>query len=396
VLVLMGLLIVLPLVGAFALVRWASSACGRKGGLFRLLGITIAFIIGGICILYGYGLTFIGLPLVGNKIIVSILGVIYMLSGCLIIVVGIWNALKAGKNVQLVDEQALSSINTVLCGHNWMNMFCIACRHYYTDNSFCCCHIPDLSRNIVNKAISEGDNSFIYGNSLRLLSQTRSLKILPCFELSKNKSRYSTQRLLPEEEVKLNALYEIDVYPLIGGSEAPLSTTEDKLRAFSIAVNALEKAVVQEPGEFLWHFKLGSSYFLLGRFADAVTANSHALVLHPEDPRVEYNMATYLRAMTRAAYCGTAFRDKVENIRSMQRANGYDWSTYQDMLPFEPDTAENELRKLNITWQYAVVEAVRHFQRAIELGLPSSEVADIKAIIKAISAEFSEFDIVIK
>jgi len=217
-------------------------------------------------------------------------------------------------------------------------------------------------------------------------------KNMPCFELE---PRYSIQGLLREEEAKIDALYSAEVYPYIGGAEAPLVTTEDRQRAYWLAFQALERAVCREPGEFLWHFSLGATYFPLGRFADAVIANSHALALHPDDPRVHYNMATYLNFLTRAAYCGPAFRDMMEKMKVMQEQLKSDWRTYADVLPFNPDQSAYELQKLNITWQYAAVEAVKHFERAKALGLPSSEMEHIDTLIKAMREEFWKLGIVI-
>ncbi len=207
--------------------------------------------------------------------------------------------------------------------------------------------------------------------------------------------RYSTQRLLREEAAKIDAVFNLEVYPLIGGPKALLVTIEDKQRAYWLAVQALERAVWREPREFLWHFTLGANYYLLGRFADAVIANSHALALHPDDPRVEYNMATYLMILTRAAYCGPTFKNKVEEIKIMQEQFEFDWRTYADMLKFDPDQAAYELQKLNITWEYAATESVKHLERARELGLPSSENEHINTLIKAMREEFWNLGIVI-
>ena len=209
------------------------------------------------------------------------------------------------------------------------------------------------------------------------------------------KPRYSIQGLLREEEAKINVLYSAEVYPLIGGPEAALVTTEDRQRAYWLTAQALERAVLREPGEFLWHYSLGAKYFSLGRFADAVIANSHALALHPDDPRVEYNMATYLNVCTRAAYCGPAFKDMVEKAKVVQEQLKTDWRTFADMFPFDPDYAAYELQKLNMTWQYAASETVKHFQRAIELGLSSSEVEYINILIKEIREEFWNLGIAI-
>jgi len=72
--------------------------------------------------------------------------------------------------------------DSILCGHHWMNNFCPQCRHYYTDSSLCYCKIPDVSQDMVNKAIKEGDQSVICGKWNHPLNQCHAEHCLPCFE----------------------------------------------------------------------------------------------------------------------------------------------------------------------------------------------------------------------
>ena len=87
-----GWLMLMPLVGAFALVIYAASACGKKGGIWRLLGVLLSLVIGGICILVGYSIGIEGY-IEGTKIVTyPVLGWLSMIGGGLMAILGIWTA----------------------------------------------------------------------------------------------------------------------------------------------------------------------------------------------------------------------------------------------------------------------------------------------------------------
>jgi hypothetical protein len=122
-------------------------------------------------------------------------------------------------------------------------------------------------------------------------------------------------------------------------------------------------------------------------------ANGRALTLHPNDPRVEYALATCLRMLTRAAYCGPEFRDTV--LRMGKVFEGTESERLLAGGKFDPHEAANELQKLGITWQDAARESVKHFKKAIALGLPSSETKSINIIMESMREEFLSFDVII-
>jgi len=80
----LGWVLLLPLVGAFALTAWIARACVQKGGLWRLLGALSSLGIGGICIVVGYQFKEEG---------ITIFGWVAMVSGGLIAAIGAGSAL---------------------------------------------------------------------------------------------------------------------------------------------------------------------------------------------------------------------------------------------------------------------------------------------------------------
>jgi len=209
----------------------------------------------------------------------------------------------------------------------------------------------------------------------------------------RRKPRYTIHGFLPEEQSKLDVLYTLEVYPAIGGPQTVLFTIQDRQKVSRLAVQALERAALREPYEFLWYFALGHHYCGLGRFADAVMANERALALHPNDPRLEYALATCLRMLTRAAYCGSEFRDTMMRVSKMLRETGLE--AFLAGGKFDPDEAVKELQKLGITWEEAARESVKHFKKAIALGLPSSERKFINTIIESMREEFLMLGVII-
>jgi tetratricopeptide (TPR) repeat protein len=207
------------------------------------------------------------------------------------------------------------------------------------------------------------------------------------------KPRYTIHGFLREEQAKLEALYTLEVYPVIGGPQAALFTIQDQQKLSWAAVQALERAALREPYEFLWHFALGDHYFRLGRFADAVMTNRRALALHPNDTRAEYAMATCLRMLTRAAYSGREFGEMV--VRMNKMIEGTELERFLAGGKFDPYQATYELQKLGLTWEYAARESVKHFKKAIALGLPSSETKSVNTIIESMREEFRAFGVVI-
>jgi tetratricopeptide (TPR) repeat protein len=207
------------------------------------------------------------------------------------------------------------------------------------------------------------------------------------------KPQYTIHGLLREEQAKLDALYNLEVYPVIGGPQAPLSNIHDQQKVSWTAAQALERAVVREPYEFLWHLALGEHYVRLGRFADAVMVNERALALHPNDPRAEYAMATCLRMLTRAAYSGREVGEMV--VRMNKMIEGTEPERFLAGGKFDPYQATYELQKLGLTWEYAARKSVKHFKKAIASGLSASETKFINTIIESMREEFLPFSVTI-
>lgn len=89
--------LLLPLVGAFWLAVIIANVCAKKGGgLWRLLGVVVSVVIGGVCVQVGYWYA---------EEVNTILGWIIMIGGGLIAILGTWTALVGTKEeVELREE----------------------------------------------------------------------------------------------------------------------------------------------------------------------------------------------------------------------------------------------------------------------------------------------------
>lgn len=203
------------------------------------------------------------------------------------------------------------------------------------------------------------------------------------------KTQYKIDELLPDESAKLEALYNLEVYPFIGGPKAPLLDITDQQGALWAAIQSLRRAAWREPYEFLWNFALGNNYIRLGMFADAVMVNERALALHPNDPRVGYALATCYRMLTRAAYSTPELREKIGQINRMAEGTGLDDRVIAGGK-FDPDGAANELQKLGLTWENAAQESIKHFKKAMALGLSNAEIMAINTIIDSMTVELNQ------
>jgi hypothetical protein len=97
----LGWLLLLPLTFAFWLAVTAGNACAKKGGLWRLLGVLVSFVIGGICIQVGYWFGIEGFTEWRAdgiyQVTYPVLGWIIMIGGGLIALLGTWTALVGRK-----------------------------------------------------------------------------------------------------------------------------------------------------------------------------------------------------------------------------------------------------------------------------------------------------------
>ena len=96
-----GWLLLLPLFGAFWLAITVASACGKKGGFWRIVGALSSISIGAVCCLFGYGWAFQGLTQFKGdesyQTTYPIWGWISMIGGCVIAILGVWTAVATLK-----------------------------------------------------------------------------------------------------------------------------------------------------------------------------------------------------------------------------------------------------------------------------------------------------------
>lgn len=197
------------------------------------------------------------------------------------------------------------------------------------------------------------------------------------------KTAVSIGAFLPEEEVKIDRLYYMHIYQALGGRYPDITNRDDIERASKLALQALEKATDEEPGEFIWNFVLGDHYGRLGRLADATRACQRAVNIKPDDPRAHYAMATVYRMLMRAIYAEPQYRERIDLVKEMQEGSSMGAMTPQ----FDPDSAASALQELHMTWQDAAKVSVKYFRSALALGFSRSENMMIEQTIEEIRSQ---------
>ena len=117
----LGWLLLMPLVFAFWLVVTVGNACGKRGGLWRMLGILVSLVIGGICVQVGYWFAIEGFVewegLEVHQVTYPVLGWISMIGGGLIAILGTWTSLAATKEELDLEERVDKEMRKVEGDH---------------------------------------------------------------------------------------------------------------------------------------------------------------------------------------------------------------------------------------------------------------------------------------
>lgn len=105
----MGILLLLPLIGAYFFATIISGICCRKGGFWRMLGVLTSFAIGGFCVLYGYWFGIEGFTkwegLTYRQVTYPVFGWIMMIGGGIIALLGTWISLTGtNEDIEVREE----------------------------------------------------------------------------------------------------------------------------------------------------------------------------------------------------------------------------------------------------------------------------------------------------
>lgn len=152
------------------------------------------------------------------------------------------------------------------------------------------------------------------------------------------------------------------------------------------AIPLLEKAVLDQPSEWLYWYKLGDCYSEVKEYTKAVQACEGAMKLRPTDPRSTYALATMFRLLTHAKYTPSEAQEMNMRLRYMPIP--------QDMprlTPgfYDPVASSRALEELGLTADDAAERAIRLFEETLALGVRSDEIDLLVEL--SISVIYNEF-----
>jgi tetratricopeptide (TPR) repeat protein len=121
-------------------------------------------------------------------------------------------------------------------------------------------------------------------------------------------------------------------------------------------IEIAEKALKKSPDEWVILYALGTKYLDVGRYVDSVKVLGQSVKQRPKDIRSVYALATAYNMLTRAWWT----KEDAENRNTRYGLTGYN--------KIDPDLAKQELEKAGLTLETSVAQAIRWFERALELN----------------------------
>jgi len=124
-------------------------------------------------------------------------------------------------------------------------------------------------------------------------------------------------------------------------------------------IDAAERAALEYPDDWVIFYSLGDKYMSIGQLARALTACKRCVELKPNDIRSAYALATAYNMLTRADWA--SIKPEIEQFVQLLRPP-------PEAGPFDPDVSKSEAEELGIVIDTAAAQAMRWFERALQLG----------------------------
>ncbi len=143
-------------------------------------------------------------------------------------------------------------------------------------------------------------------------------------------------------------------------------------------IHAAEKAAQRYPDEWIVFYALGDKYMEKGEYARALQACKRCVELRPNDIRSPYALATSYNVLVRAdwaefeAEIADALREAISPVGD----------------PLDPNISDAELQEMGMVVETAATQAMRWFERALELKPDASSRAQIKEDLSALYKRF--------
>lgn len=148
-------------------------------------------------------------------------------------------------------------------------------------------------------------------------------------------------------------------------------------------IDATEQAIKNNPREWILYFLISDKYMSIGRYVDALDAAKKCYELKPKDILSSHLLATVYNCLTRAALKGTREGDLLKLPIESRRAIDPNYPDFYD-----PTITKNELDKLGLSIEAAAAQAIRWFERSLELNPDSESAHEINQTIAVLHHRF--------
>jgi tetratricopeptide (TPR) repeat protein len=139
---------------------------------------------------------------------------------------------------------------------------------------------------------------------------------------------------------------------------------------------ATKRAIEKYPNDWVLYFFLGDYLQKAWKYAEAMPICQKIVELRPDDVRSPYCLATNYNLLTRAAITPEQWNMSQQYFQSEEVA--------------DPDTCRSELAKLGIDIQTAALQAIRWFERALNVKSDDASKMQIRQDLEVLYKRFPD------
>lgn len=141
-------------------------------------------------------------------------------------------------------------------------------------------------------------------------------------------------------------------------------------------IEAAEKATKEYPNDWIVLYSLADKYADVGRYAEALNLCKRCVELRPRDARCTFALASAYYALTQAKRAGTE-KEATAKTLLQSRLTGLD-----------PAHLQGELEKLDLTPEMAAAQAIRWFERTLDLTSDRRSRAHVRECLHVLNRRF--------
>ena len=141
-------------------------------------------------------------------------------------------------------------------------------------------------------------------------------------------------------------------------------------------IEIAEKALEKTPNEWVVLYALGTKYLDVGRYVDSIKVLGQSVEQRPKDIRAVYALATAYNMLARAGWT----KEQASEANAKLGLTGYN--------KIDTELAKEELEKAGLTLETAAAQAIRWFERTLELNPDNQSKTQIQWDLETLYKRF--------